>query len=122
VSPANLVVLLGVTPVTPVSRTERWLSPEMEKYRSRSDRDCIRRTRAYVLLSEPGSLSEREILQTHHCPTVAPCRVIEAVQLSRKHPTMTIGFTASKKVLSTRRELPPPSMKKAGFGPAFGFA
>jgi len=83
-SPLKRTLALVVTPVTPVSLSKGRFSPETEKCRSRFDRDRIRRTRAYVLLSEPGSLSEREILRRYLYPTVAPRRVGEAVQLSRR--------------------------------------
>ena len=68
----------------PVSLSKGRFSPEMEKYRSRFDRGRIRCTSAYVLLSEPGSLSDRETLQKHLCPTVALRSISEAVQLSRR--------------------------------------
>src|SRR3954454_8050823 len=70
--------------ITPVSLSKGRFSPETEKCRSRFDRDRIRRTRAYVLLSEPGSLSEREIIRKYLYPTVAPRRVGDAVQHSRR--------------------------------------
>jgi hypothetical protein len=81
--PLKRTLALVVTPVTPVSLSKGRFSPEMERRRSRFDRNRIRRTSASVLLSEPGSLSERETLQKHLCPTAALRRVGAAVQLSR---------------------------------------
>ena len=86
-SPLKRTLALVVTPVTPVSLSKGRFSPETEKCRSRFDRNRIRRTSASVLLSEPGSLSEREIIRKYLYPTVAPRRVGEAVQLSRMLPS-----------------------------------